>query len=121
MPARGRARREPGKILKLTNGPSAFSILEHGRARLGTEGAETIVTYAKNCLSRNDENAGTIRKFCILEASWGPLGGVVGASWKHGCKKASCRPLGGLPGSSWDPQKHVIKPRAFEAEGKFVL
>ena len=55
---------------------------------------------------KNDENARTIRKFWLLGTSWGPLGGVLWASWGHGCKEASSRPLGGLPGASWTPSKN---------------
>ena len=121
MPARGRAIREPSKMLHFTNGLIVFDIFKHGRTRLGTEGGETIVTYAQIAspeTRKRSDHSHILHLVCLLGASWGCLGGLLEAWLQGGLLWASWGPPGGLFGPS---QKGNEQKMLFEAKGQFVL
>ena len=111
MPARGRARREPSKMLNFTTGLSVFAIFKHGRTRLGTEGGETIVTYAKNVplqkQGKRRDHSHILPLGCLLGASWGCLGGLLEAWLQGGLLEASWGPLGRPWGNFPRPLKRL--------------
>ena len=61
-----------------------IQIFDAGDTRLRAEGAETTVTYAKNCPR---QKRGNRRDHSQILALGGPIRGLLRASWGHACKE----------------------------------
>ena len=81
----------------------SFPIFKYGRARLGTQGAETIVTYAKNWplqkQGKRNDHSHILPLGSLLGACWGCLGGLLEA-WLEG----------GVLQAFWGPPEALLGP-----------